>query len=152
MFELELPWWEFVVRAVVVYGVLLVLVRLSGKRTVGQFTPFDLIVVVLLSESVSSALNGGDDSLGGGLISAATLVTLNYLMSLVTSHSKAAQRTVEGHEVVLGRNGRLYDDVLKRERVARAEVDEALREHDCTLEKMRCAILETDGRISILQH
>jgi len=151
MFELELPWWEFVLRGAAVYAFLLVLVRLSGKRTVGQFTPFDLVVVVLLSESVSNALVGGDQSLAGGLISAATLVVLNSGLAWLTSHSKTAEKVVEGSEVLLGRDGRVYEDILKRERVSRSDFDEALREHDCSLQEMRCAFLESDGKISILK-
>lgn len=151
MLDLHLPWWEFVVRGAAVYLALLLLVRLSGKRTVGQFTPFDLVVVVLLSESVSNALVGGDQSLVGGLISATTLITLNYGFAWLTARSKVAEKIVEGREVVLGRHGRVYGDVLQRERVSQADFDEALREHDCSLEEMRCAFLETDGQISILK-
>ncbi len=76
MFDMALPWWEFVVRGTVVYLVLLLMVRISGRRTVGQFTPFDLLVVMLLSEAVSNSLVGGDESLIGGLIIAAVLMGL----------------------------------------------------------------------------
>lgn len=151
MLDLQLPWWEFIVRAGAVYLALLVLVRLSGKRTVGQFTPFDLVVVVLLSESVSNALTGGDQSLVGGLIGAATLITLNFGLAWLTARSKTAEKIVEGREVVLGRHGKVYKDVLERERVSQADFDEALREQDCSLHEMRCAFLETDGKISILK-
>jgi uncharacterized membrane protein YcaP (DUF421 family) len=151
MFELNLPWWEFVLRGALIYIVLLALVRLSGKRTVGQFTPFDLIVVLLLSEAVSNALTGGDDSVSGGLISAATLVALNYGMSLATSHSRRVEELLEGKEVLLGRNGVLYGDVLRRQRVSEADVQKVLRENDCLLKEMRCAFLEADGSISIIK-
>jgi hypothetical protein len=74
MFDMDLPWWEFVVRGAVVYLALLVMVRLSGRRTISQLTPFDLLVVMLLSEAVSNGMSGGDNSVGGGLIIAATLI------------------------------------------------------------------------------
>ena len=151
MFDLELPWWEFVVRACVVYACLLVLIRLSGKRTVGQFTPIDLVVVLLLSESVSNGLSGGDPSLAGGLISAATLIALNTSVGWLTSHNAALERVIQGREVVLGRNGKIYTEILKRELVSDADFQEALREHDCKLQDMRCAFLETDGTISVLK-
>ena len=151
MLDMQLPWWEFVLRAAVVYLFLLVLVRLSGKRTIGQFTPFDLIVVVLLSESVSNALGGGDDSVSGGLISASTLIVLNLGLAWLTSRSKSAEQAVEGSAVLLGRDGKVFDTVLERERVSRDDFDEALREHDCTLQDMGRAFLETDGQISILK-
>lgn len=151
MFEIELPWWEFVARGALIYLGLLLLVRLSGKRTVGQFTPFDLIVMLLLSEAVSNALSGGDDSVSGGLIVAATLIALNYGLAWLTSHNRQAEQVIEGREVLLGRNGVVYDEVLRRERVSMADVDKVLRENDCLLKEMRCAFLEADGSISIIK-
>ena len=151
MFDMDLPWWEFIARGAVIYLVLLVLVRLSGKRTVGQFTPFDLVVMLLLSEAVSNGLSGGDDSVTGGLIAAATLVALNFGMAWLTSHSSRAEQMIEGREVLLGRNGVLYEDVMRRERVSPADVQKVLRENDCLLKEMRCAFLEADGSISIIK-
>lgn len=99
MFELSGPWWELPLRATLVYGVLLVLVRVSGHRTVGQFTPFDLLVVMLLSEAVSNGLSGEEKSLTGGLLSAATLVGLNVLVAFITARSPRAQALVEGRAI-----------------------------------------------------
>ena len=72
MWSISQPWWELVLRAAIVYTLPLVLICLSGRQTMGQFTPFDLLVVMLLSESMSDALSGGDDTLAAGLLSAAT--------------------------------------------------------------------------------
>ena len=151
MFDLSVPWWEFIVRGGVIYLVLLLMVRLTGKRTVGQFTPFDLIVVMLLSEAVSGALTAGDESLGGGLIAAATLVALDMVLALLTSRSKKAAAPGQGSPVLIGRDGVIYDDVLKRQRVPRSDVERALRGADCDVEDMRMAILESDGNINILK-
>ena len=151
MFDMQAPWWEFIVRAAVVYLVLLVMVRLSGKRTVGQFTPFDLIVVMLLSEAVSGSLNAQDESLPGGLIIAATLVVLDFTIALVTSRSQKLDAVLEGNPVLIGRDGVIYKDVLRRERVPEADVEKALRHADCDLEEMRMAILESDGNINIMK-
>ena len=151
MFDLSVPWWEFVVRASAVYLVLLTMVRLTGKRTVGQFTPFDLVVVLLLSEAVSGAINAQDESLGGGLIAAATLVVLDSVIAIVTARSKKADALLEGSPVLIGRDGVIYKDVLQRERVPVADVEKALRGADCDLEDMRMAILESDGNINIMK-
>lgn len=151
MFDLSLPWWEFIVRGSVVYLVLLVMVRVTGKRTVGQFTPFDLIVVMLLSEAVSSSLNGGDESLPGGLIAAATLVALDVVIALVTSRSQKADAVLQGSPVLVGRDGVIYEEVLKRQRVPRSDLEKALRGADCDIEDMRMAILEADGNINIMK-
>jgi uncharacterized membrane protein YcaP (DUF421 family) len=151
MFDLQIPWWEFIVRASVVYIALLAMVRLTGKRTVAQFTPFDLVVVMLLAEAVSDSLRGGDESLVGGLIAAVTLVALDLAIAFGSSRSKKIDTLVEGNPVLVGRDGRLYEDVLKRERVPPSDVEQALREADCSMENMRLAVLEPDGKISILK-
>jgi uncharacterized membrane protein YcaP (DUF421 family) len=151
MFDMDLPWWEFIVRGAIVYLALLVMVRVSGKRTIGQFTPFDLLVVMLLSEAVSSSLSGGDNSLVGGLLIAATLVALNMLMALASSRSRKMSEILDGTALLLGRDGKFFDDVVKKARLAKADLEEALREADCPLEDMKCAFLEADGGITIMK-
>ncbi|MBA3772725.1 MAG: DUF421 domain-containing protein [Ramlibacter sp.] len=151
MFDLQLPWWEFILRTIAVYVCLMVMVRFSGKRTVGQFTPFDLIVVMLLSETVSASLTGGDESLVGGLIAAATLIFLNMGAAWLSARNKWVDAVLEGKPTLIGRDGVVYRDVIKRQRVPPADVEQALREADCELENMRCAFLEADGSISILK-
>ncbi|RYH67609.1 MAG: DUF421 domain-containing protein [Alcaligenaceae bacterium] len=151
MFELNSTWWELPVRATLVYIVLLVLMRVSGHRTVGQFTPFDLLVVMLLSEAVSNGLSGEEKSLTGGLVSAATLIGLNLVVAFITARSHRAQVLVEGRAVLIGRDGKVFEDVLKRHHVPLCDVERALREADCDLADMRFAFLEADGQISILQ-
>ena len=151
MFDMQVPWWEFIVRASIVYLALFTMVRLTGKRTIGQFTPFDLVVVLLLSEAVSGAINAQDDSLPGGLIAAATLLTLDVLIAVLTARSARADAVLQGNPVLIGRDGRIYKDVLKRERVPEADVWKALRSADCELEDMRMAILEADGDINIIK-
>lgn len=149
MFELSLPWWELILRAAIVYGALMVMVRVAGKRTVGQFTSFDLLVVMLLSESVSNALSANDNSVFGGLILAATLVLLNVLVAVASSRSRKVENLTEGTPVLVGRDGSLFESVLKRERVGIGEVKKALRENDCELQDMRLVFLEADGNFSV---
>ncbi|HEY0064527.1 MAG TPA: YetF domain-containing protein [Telluria sp.] len=149
MLDLSLPWWEFIARAVIVYCVLLLMVRVSGRRTVGQFTPFDLLVVMLLSEAVSNSLSGGDDSVLGGLIIAGTLVALNMFASYLSSHSKKMSDILDGSPVLLGRDGKIFEKVLKKCRLSDTEVTEALHEADCKLEDMAYVFLEADGNITI---
>jgi uncharacterized membrane protein YcaP (DUF421 family) len=151
MLDMALPWWEFVLRTVAVYVCLMVMVRFSGKRTVGQFTPFDLIVVMLLAEAVTASLTAGDESLIGGLIAAATLIALNMTTAWLSARNKKVDELLEGKPTLIGRDGTIYKGVLKEERVPEADVQQALREADCKLEDMRCAFLEADGKISILK-
>lgn len=149
MFELDLPWWEFALRGAITYGALLLLVRVSGKRTVGQFTPFDLIVVLLLSEGVSSGLTGGDDSVGGGLIVVSTLIGLNLAVAFATSRSRRLEIMFDGTPVLIGRDGEFFPAVIRAHRIGEGELQKSLREADCELQQMRHAFLETDGTISI---
>ena len=151
MFEMELPWWELVARGAIIYALLLVMVRVAGKRTVGQFTPFDLLVVMLLSESVSNSLSGGDNSIPGGLLIAATLIGLNMAIAFVTSHSRKAAELIDGTAVLLGRDGKIFDEVVKKNRIAECDVEQAMREQDCELADMQYAFLEADGKITILK-
>jgi uncharacterized membrane protein YcaP (DUF421 family) len=151
MFDMKAPWWEFILRAGVVYLALLAMVRVSGKRTVGQFTPFDLVVVMLLSEAVSGSINAQDASLPGGLLAAATLVTLDVLIAIGTARNRRFGAVMQGNPVLVGRDGVIYEDVLKRERVPRGDVEKALRDADCEVEDMRMAILEADGNINIMK-
>ena len=152
MFDMELPWWEFIVRGLAVYLLLLVMVRLSGHRTVGQFTPFDLLVVMLLSEAVSNSLSGGDASLVGGLIAAATLVAINSTVALLSSRSQRFEKLVDGSAVLIGRDGVFFDEVVRRCRLSESDLEESLREHDCPRPQMKCAFLEADGEITILRN
>lgn len=147
----DLPVLELVARGAVVYAALLLMLRLSGKRTVGQFTPFDLLLILLISEAASNALTGGDETVAGGLIVCATLISLNAVVGVLTARYRGFERLVEGEAVLLGRNGRLFRQALQRHRISEADMKKALREADCRLQDLRCAFLEANGSISILR-
>src|SRR5215831_9582865 len=119
MFQLAIPWFEFILRAVLVYAFLLLLLRLTGKRQVGQLAPFDLVLLLVLSNAVQNSMNGGDNSLIGGLISATTLVLLNGALGLATYRSKKLEDLIEGQPLVLIHNGKLYDRVMDQAKLTR---------------------------------
>src|SRR5215813_3307100 len=108
MFNMSVPWWELIARGLVVYVFLLVLLRITGKRQVGQLAPFDLVLLLVLSNAVQNSMNAGDNSLLGGLISATTLVGANWLVSLSTYRSKRLAAAIEGRPQLLVHNGKLY--------------------------------------------
>jgi len=149
MFDMDLPWWEFIVRGGVVYLTLLAMVRFSGRRTVGQFTPFDLLVVMLLSEAVSNSMTGGDNSLAGGLIIAATLIGCNTLVAMASAYSKRASVLLDGTAILIGRDGVFFDKVVRRCRITAEDLEQSLRAADCERADMQCAFLEADGEITI---
>src|ERR1700680_97624 len=101
MLNMTIPWWELVVRSVVVYAFLLVILRITGKRQVGQLAPFDLVLLLVLSNAVQNSMNGGDNSLVGGLVSATTLIMLNYLIGFATVRSKQLEAIGGGGPQVL---------------------------------------------------
>lgn len=151
MLDLAVPWWEFIVRAVIVYTALLVMIRLSGKRTVGQFTPFDLVLVIIVGESLSGAITGGDESLLGGLIVAATLIALNFAMAFATARSRSFDRLVEGQPVLVASGGTVFWDELKRQKISEADFREAMRHAKCLREAdIRFALLEPGGEITVI--
>ena len=152
LFQLSAPWWHFVLRACAIYVLVMVLVRVSGKRAVGQFTPFDLVLLILIGNAVQNGINGGDDSLTGAAIMATTLIALNYGIAFVTSRNRKVEKFVEGVPVVLARNGKLFDHVLRRELVSREDFREALRMNGVEdVSEVELALLETNGSISVVK-
>ena len=151
VFHMSMGVFEHIGRGVVVYVFLFVLLRFVGKKHVGQLAPFDLLVLLILSETVQNSLIGDDTSLVGGLISAATLVGLSYGMSMLTSSSKLAERLLEGTPKILVRHGRRRADEMKRQHITLAELTEALRHQGCAnITQVRAAILENDGKITVI--
>ena len=142
---------QIVVRSAVVYGFLLVVLRLMGKRQIGQLAPFDLVLILVLSNAVQNAMNGGDNSVIGGLVSASTLFVLNSTVGFITARSKRAEALIEGHPIVLIHNGKLYDAMLKRANITRHELNSALRQAGCgCLDDVQYAVLENSGAISVV--
>ncbi len=151
MWSLSLPWYEFVVRAVIVYVFLLGLLRVTGKRQIGQLAPFDLVLLLVLSNAVQNAMNGGDNSVGGGLISALSLVLLNYTVGLATYRSKRLEAFLEGRPELLIHDGKIDHKVMERAQLTRHELDAALRQAGCLCpEEVHTAMLENNGAISVV--
>ena len=151
MLSLSVPWWELAVRGVVIYFFLLVLLRLSGNRQVGQLTTFDLVLLLVLSNGVQNAMNAGDNSLTGGLILAGVLVALHLGISRLVFRSKTMEHWLEGQPLVLIHNGKLFDTALARASLTRHQLLAALREAGCArIEDAHAAILEENGNISVI--
>jgi uncharacterized membrane protein YcaP (DUF421 family) len=148
----DVPLVEKVVRSVVVYVFLLAAFRLVGKRQVGQMTPFDLVVLLIISNIVQNALIGDDNSLGGGLLGATTILVVNALVAWMTFRSKRLRRVVEHTPTILVRHGRICWENLARERLSLSEFHAALRrEGVVTVRGLRYVLLEQDGHLSVLR-
>jgi uncharacterized membrane protein YcaP (DUF421 family) len=151
MWHLSVPWWELVLRGVVVYAFLILLLRVTGKRQVGQLAPFDLVLLLVLANAVQNSMNAGDNSLLGGLIIATTLIGLNYAVGLATFKSKQLEAVIEGRPQVLIHNGRLFEDVMARAQLTHHELNAALRGAACaSVQDVHSAILENNGSITVI--
>jgi len=150
MWNTSIPWWEFIARGAIVYAFLVILLRITGKRQIGQLAPFDLVLLLVLSNAVQNSMNGGDNSVVGGLISAITLVGLNYLVAQLTFRSKKIEAVIEGRPQVLIHNGKLFEDVMRGALLTHHELDAALRAAGCACTAdVHYAILENNGQITV---
>ena len=144
---------QIVLRTGVIYLLVLIGVRLSGKREVGQMTPFDLTLLLLLSNSVQNAMTGPDTSLLGGAVAASTLLILNYLVANVSGGNRHLRRLIEGQPSLLVHDGKLIEEHMAREHVSMDELHRALREHGInSCDQVALAVLEVDGSISCLKY
>jgi uncharacterized membrane protein YcaP (DUF421 family) len=140
-------------RTAIIYIVVLLGVRLSGKREVGQMTPFDLTLLLLISNAVQNAMTGSDTSLAGGIIAACTLLLLNYVVAELSGGNRRFRRFIEGQPTLLVHNGEMISAHMAREHVSADELHRALREHGIADYKdVALAVLEVDGSISCLKY
>ena len=150
MFNMTVPWWELVIRGAVVYVFLITLLRITGKRQIGQLSPLDLVLLLILSNAVQNSMNAGDNSLIGGLISAATLVALNYLIEYAAVKSKKLEGIIEGRPQVIIHEGKLFEDVIRTAKITQMEVESTLRESGFfDMKDVKLAILENNGKVSV---
>jgi uncharacterized membrane protein YcaP (DUF421 family) len=144
---------EIALRTGVIYLVVLTGVRLSGKREVGQMTPFDLTLLLLISNAVQNAMTGPDTSLLGGVVAAATLLVLNYLVAELSGGNRRFRKFVEGQPSLLVHDGEVITAHMAKEHVSMDELQRALREHGIASTKdVALAVLEVDGSISCLKY
>jgi uncharacterized membrane protein YcaP (DUF421 family) len=126
IFQLPLPIMEKLLRPVIVYLVLVLLLRLFGKRELAQLNPFDLVVLLSLSNTVQNAIIGDDNSVTGGVIGAFSLLAINWLVVRVLFRSKRLTRVVEGRSTILVHNGQIDQRALVRESLTREELLEVI--------------------------
>jgi len=152
MWHLATPWLEILARCAIVYAAVLIGFRVSGKREIGQMTPFDLVLILLIANAVQNAMIGNDNSLSGGLIAAGALIVLNFTVGRAARRWLRFGRLLKGHATVLINRGIVIQEHLRQEGIAQDELMAALREHGvASLDDVRLAVLEVDGSISVLK-
>lgn len=151
MWSLAVPWWELVVRSVVVYLALLAVLRIFGKREVGQFTLFDLVVILLVANAVQPAMTGPDFSLLGGLIIIATLMVMDRAIAVARARIRFVRGLLESQPTVIARDGQWIKKAMEQEDVTIEDAEMALREHGfSSIREVEVAVLEADGSISVV--
>ncbi|MEK6756890.1 MAG: YetF domain-containing protein [Bacteroidota bacterium] len=131
--------------------IVLVGIRLTGKREVGQMTPFDLVLLLLIANAVQNAMTGPDTTVAGGIAAAATLLVLNASITYGVWRYKGVRKFVEGSPTLLIHHGKVLKENLAKEKVALESLHQALREHGiASIADVSLAVLEIDGSISVL--
>ena len=144
---------QIVLRTLTVYTIVLLGVRLSGKREVGQMTPFDLTLLLLLSNAVQNAMTGPDTSLLGGVVAACTLLLMNYVVADISGVNRRFRKFIQGQPSLLIHDGTIIEAHMAKEHVSMDELQRALREHGISdYHQVALAVLEVDGSISCLKY
>lgn len=150
MFQLPIPLAEKLLRPVIIYLALVVLVRLFGKRELAQLNPFDLIVLLSLSNTVQNAIIGDDNSVTGGIIGAFGLLAINWLVVRTLYKSPKMTRALEGRSTVLVRDGRVDDHAMQREALTHEELMDVIhRQGFERLHQVGRCVLEPNGTFYI---
>jgi uncharacterized membrane protein YcaP (DUF421 family) len=151
MLTLAIPVWNIALRTAAIYLVILLGLRLAGKREIGQMTVFDLVVLLLIANAVQNAMVGPDTSLAGGVLAAVVLLVLNAVVARLRLRWPRLRRFVEGSPTLLVLHGEVIADHLRREGLDQETLEAALREHGVAdLSDVEMAVLEIDGSISVV--
>ncbi len=151
MLNLMVPAWEIGIRAAAVYLAVVLGLRLSGKREIGQMTLFDLVLLLLLANAVQNAMVGPDTSLIGGILAAGVLLALNLAVASLRLRWQPLRALLEGMPTLLVLHGRVLERNLRQEGLDLELLEAALREHGITdIREVEMAVLEVDGSISVV--
>ncbi len=151
VFGIHAPFWEIAYRSAIVYAAIVLGMRLTGARQLGQMTPFDLVLILLIANAVQNAMVGSDVTILGGLTAAATLLVLNRVVAYTADRLPFFRRALEGEPVLILNNGQLLEKQILRAGLSDDMVMQAIREHGFDdLTKIHSAVLEVDGTISIV--
>lgn len=145
------PYVDIILRSLAVYAFMLVAIRLTGKKELSQLNTIDVVLILLISNAVQNAMVGNNTSLLGGLVAAAVLFILNYILKKITFSNKKFRDLVFQHPEILIHDGKLDFEKLSRLGITDEELKEAMREHGIEhYKEVKLAILEVDGNISII--
>lgn len=151
IFKLSVPWWELVVRSLIIYAVFFTGLRVFGKRELGQFTIFDLVLLLLVANALQPAITGPDTSVTGGVIIILILLVVNRAVAMLRGRWPAFDRLIEPPPTPVVENGSLVTSNIEKEGLSADDVEMAIREHGVnTVDEVKFAYLENDGSISVV--
>ncbi|HEV2013382.1 MAG TPA: YetF domain-containing protein [Candidatus Dormibacteraeota bacterium] len=151
IFKLAIPWSHLVIRALAIYIVFFIGLRLFGKRELGQFTTFDLVLVLLIANALQPAITGPDNSVTGGVIIIGILLLFNRGVAMVRSRWPWFDELIEPPPTVVVQDGAVSKAALDKEGLSETDVEMAIREHGVDkLSDVKQAVLENDGSISVV--
>jgi uncharacterized membrane protein YcaP (DUF421 family) len=152
MWDLKISPYELIFRAVAVFSFIFIVFRFWGKKHFGQLSPFDFILLLIISESVQNALVSNDQSLLAAFITISTLMLLTVILNRITFYSKRAESIIDGTPKAIVFKGKINEFLLRKEKITESELFEALREHGASeLSDVQLATLETNGTISVVR-
>ncbi len=153
MWQLQISPLELIARSAIVFVAFLIVLRIFGKREIGQFTFFDLALILLVANALQPAMTGPDSSVPGGVIIMVTIFGLNRGVAELRDRSEVARRLLESQPTVLARDGEWLPDALRREGMDITDGEAALREHGIdSIDKVRLVELEPDGSVSVVSN
>jgi uncharacterized membrane protein YcaP (DUF421 family) len=139
------------IRATVIFFFIFFVTRIAGKRELSSLEPFDLILLVVIGDLVQQGITQSDYSVTGALVVISTITVLTVVLSYVNYRMRSLRGMLEGQPVVLVENGRLIESSMRRERITLEDLEAEGRQQQVTsIEEMRWAVLETNGRISVI--
>jgi uncharacterized membrane protein YcaP (DUF421 family) len=152
LLTMSMPWWMFVLRGVLAYIGVLILIRLAGKHSLGEMSPFDMVMLIFVGSLMRTAILGNDHSALGPFIAVVTLFILDKLLAIAAARSPRFNRLMEGVPSLLARHGVQADAALRRGDIPQAAFDRALREHGLrSVGEVEEARLEPNGKITVIK-
>ncbi|WP_075865552.1 DUF421 domain-containing protein [Carboxydothermus islandicus] len=147
------PYGQIIFSSVIVYLFIVLLIRLFGKQELAQLSIFDLVFIMLIGNAVQNAMVGSDTTLSGGLVAAASLFFVNYLVKYITYRFPKFGKMIQGEAVMLIYQGKIIKENMAKAKISLKEIEEAIREHGVSsIEDVDLAVLEIDGSISVLSN
>lgn len=152
MWSLDSKWYELVIRATSIFTFLFIVFRIWGKKHFGELTPFDLILLLIMSEAVQNALVDDDKSIPAAFVTIGTMMLLNIFLNKLVFHSRKAEKIIEGSPKILIKNGVVDEKLMKQETITDQQLNEALRMQGVMdIKEVHQATLETNGSISVVK-